>query len=37
MHEEVTTINGKKICADGVNIINPGFDVTSHEFSSMIL
>ena len=27
-HEEVTHINGKRICAEGVNIINPGFDVT---------
>ena len=27
-HEEVTHINGKPICAEGVNIINPGFDVT---------
>lgn len=27
-HEEVTHINGKSVCADGVNVINPGFDVT---------
>jgi len=27
-HDEVTHINGKTICAEGVNIINPGFDVT---------
>ena len=27
-HEEVTHINGDTICAKGVNIINPGFDVT---------
>ncbi len=36
-HEEVTTINGKKICADGVNIINPGFDVTPHELIAGII
>ena len=36
-HEEVTLINGKKICADGVNIINPGFDVTPHELISGII
>ena len=30
-HDEVTHINGKAICAEGVNIINPGFDVTPHE------
>lgn len=36
-HDEVTTINGKKICADGVNIINPGFDVTPHELISGII
>lgn len=36
-HEEVTVINGKKICADGVNIINPGFDVTPHELISGII
>ena len=27
-HEEVTHINGKSVCAEGVNVINPGFDVT---------
>ncbi len=36
-HDEVTTINGKKICADGVNIINPGFDVTPHELITGII
>lgn len=36
-HDEVTTINGKKICADGVNIINPGFDVTPHELIAGII
>lgn len=30
-HDEVTHINGKSICAEGVNIINPGFDVTPNE------
>ena len=27
-HEEVTHINGKPVCAEGVKVINPGFDVT---------
>lgn len=36
-HEEVTTINGEFICAKGVNIINPGFDVTPHELISGII
>ena len=27
-HEEVTHINGKAVCAEGINVINPGFDVT---------
>ena len=27
-HEEVTHINGKTVCAEGINVINPGFDVT---------
>ena len=36
-HDEVTTINGKKICAGGVNIINPGFDVTPHDLISGII
>ena len=35
--EEVTHINGKTICADGVNIINPGFDVTPHELIAGII
>jgi len=35
--EEVTHINGKRICAEGVNIINPGFDVTPHELISGII
>ena len=36
-HDEVTHINGKRICAEGVNIINPGFDVTPHELISGII
>ena len=36
-HEEVTHINGKSICAKGVNIINPGFDVTPHELITGII
>lgn len=35
--EEVTHINGKTICAEGVNIINPGFDVTPHELIAGII
>ena len=36
-HDEVTHINGKSICADGVKIINPGFDVTPHELITGII
>lgn len=36
-HEEVTHINGKRICAEGINIINPGFDVTPHELIAGII
>ena len=36
-HEEVTHINGKRICAEGVNVINPGFDVTPHELIAGII
>ena len=36
-HDEVTMINGKPICAQGVNIINPGFDVTPHELITGII
>ena len=36
-HEEVTHINGKSICAEGVKVINPGFDVTPHELISGII
>ena len=35
--EEVTHINGKTICAEGVNVINPGFDVTLHELIAGII
>ena len=35
--EEVTHINGKRICAEGINIINPGFDVTPHELITGII
>ncbi len=36
-HDEVTTINGERICAEGVNIINPGFDVTPNELITGII
>lgn len=36
-HNEVTHINNEKICAEGVNIINPGFDVTPNELISGII
>ena len=36
-HDEVTHINGKAICAEGVNVINPGFDVTPHELITGII
>lgn len=36
-HEEVTHINGKLVCAEGVNVINPGFDVTPNELISGII
>lgn len=35
--DEVTHINGKIICAESVNVINPGFDVTPHELISGII
>jgi len=35
--EEVTHINGKTICAKGVNVINPGFDVTPAELITGII
>lgn len=36
-HEEVTHINGKRVCAEGVNVINPGFDVTPNELITGII
>lgn len=36
-HEEVTYINGKTICANGVKVINPGFDVTPNELITGII
>ncbi len=36
-HDEVTHINGDWICAEDVNIINPGFDVTPNELISGII
>lgn len=36
-HDEVTHINGKSICAEGVKIINPGFDVTPNELIAGII
>jgi len=35
--EEVTVINGKRICPEGVNVMNPGFDVTPHELIAGII
>ena len=35
--EEVTHINGKTVCAQGVKVINPGFDVTPHELIAGII
>ncbi len=35
--EEVTIINGKRICPEGVNVINPGFDVTPCELITGII
>lgn len=35
--EEVTIVNDKPICADKVNIINPGFDVTPSELITGII
>jgi methylthioribose-1-phosphate isomerase len=35
--EEVTHINGKSICAESVNIINPAFDVTPAEYITGII
>lgn len=36
-HDEVTTINGERICPKEVKIINPGFDVTPNELISGII
>ncbi|MBS4760509.1 MAG: S-methyl-5-thioribose-1-phosphate isomerase [Clostridium sp.] len=36
-HEEVTHINGKRVCAEGINVINPGFDVTPNELITGII
>lgn len=36
-HDEVTHINRDWICAKGVNIINPGFDVTPNELITGII
>lgn len=36
-HDEVTHINGKPVCAEGVNVINPGFDVTPAKFIEGII
>lgn len=36
-HDEVTHINGKPVCADGINVINPGFDVTPNELITGII
>jgi len=36
-HSEVTHINGERICAEGVNIINPGFDVTPAKYIAGII
>ena len=35
--EEVTVINGKRICAQGVKVINPSFDVTPCELIAGII
>lgn len=36
-HEEVSHINGKTICAEGINFINPAFDVTPNELIAGII
>lgn len=36
-HDEVTHINGKAVCAEGVKVINPGFDVTPNELITGII
>ncbi|MDD3419923.1 MAG: S-methyl-5-thioribose-1-phosphate isomerase [Candidatus Gastranaerophilales bacterium] len=36
-HQEVTHINGERVCAEGVHIINPGFDVTPAKYIAGII
>lgn len=36
-HAEVTHINRERVCAEGVKIINPGFDVTPAKYISGII
>lgn len=36
-HDEVTHIDGKRICPDGVKIVNPSFDVTPSDLVSAII
>jgi len=36
-HDEVTHIDGKRICPEGVRIVNPSFDVTPSELVSAII
>lgn len=35
--EEVTMVNGKRICAEGVKIINPSFDITDNSLIAGII
>ncbi len=35
--DEVTMVNGKRICAEGVNIINPSFDITDNTLIAGII
>ncbi len=36
-HDEMTHINGQRICPEGVDVINPSFDVTPSELVSAII
>lgn len=36
-HDEVTHINGERVCAEGTKVINPGFDVTPNELITGII
>ena len=36
-HDEDTHINCKPVCAEGVKVLNPGFDVTPHELITGII